>query len=92
MGEPLEEKKKKGKKDKRNQILNSDDAEPYAFKMQQISQQTAQGERIAELEERVKMLETRFKLMEDLVPKELRNLSNRLTTIGQWVGYDKGEK
>ncbi|MBF0453380.1 MAG: hypothetical protein HQL72_01025 [Magnetococcales bacterium] len=56
------------------------------------SDQPSDKKRISELEKRIENLENRFRLLEDLVPKELRSLSNRLTTLGQWVGHDKGEK
>jgi hypothetical protein len=92
MSDPTELKKKKNKKEKRP--LMAAESAKAGSPLPSVTQgsEPEDKKRIKELEERVKILETRFKLLEDLAPKELRSLSNRVTTLGQWVGYDKGEK
>ena len=91
MSENFDQKKKKDKKNKQalksEMEKNTDKASnPYQ------TSQAADRKKIEELEEQVKILESRFRLLEDLVPQELRNLSEQVTQIGKWVGYDKGEK
>ncbi|MBF0446233.1 MAG: hypothetical protein HQL68_11650 [Magnetococcales bacterium] len=91
MSDQFEQKKKKDKKNR--QILESETPEntDTTANTDQTSQ-AADRKKIQELEEQVKILESRFRLLEDLVPQELRNLSEQVATLGQWVGYDKGEK
>jgi hypothetical protein len=93
MSDQIEQKKKKDKKNR--QFL-----EPETTETTEISDTTANPyqtsqavdrKKIQELEEQVKILESRFRLLEDLVPQELRNLSEHVAKLGQWVGYDKGE-
>jgi hypothetical protein len=93
MSDQFDQKKKKGKKDKFNSgsEFELDTTEPKIANPYQTNQ-TNDRRKIQELEEQIKILESRFRLLEDMVPKELRNLSNRVMTLGQWVGYDKGEK
>ncbi len=91
MSEHAEHKKKKSKKDKSGTDSDFDSAPDMNGDSFQ-SGQSAEGRKIVELEEQVRILESRFRILEDMVPNELRNLSDRLTNIGQWVGYDKGEK
>ncbi|MBF0448609.1 MAG: hypothetical protein HQL67_10435 [Magnetococcales bacterium] len=86
MNDSLDPKKKKSRKDKQpfySEEQNMPNTLDNAREMQ---------EKIEMLEEKVAILETRFRLLEEMVPKELRSLSNRIATLGRWVGYDKGEK
>ncbi|MBF0193977.1 MAG: hypothetical protein HQL71_05440 [Magnetococcales bacterium] len=94
MSDQFEQKKKKDKKNKQfsepemkdsseNDEMNSN---PY------LTSQAADRKKIKELEEQVKNLEARFRLLEDLVPQELSNLSEQVATMGQFVGFDTGEK
>jgi hypothetical protein len=91
MSDQFDLKKKKAKKDKNGYVSESAGNETPDSSLQQMNQ-TADKRKIQELEERIKTLESRFRLLEDFVPKELRNISGRVVTLGQWVGYDKGEK
>ncbi|MBF0384180.1 MAG: hypothetical protein HQL69_24475 [Magnetococcales bacterium] len=91
MSDQFEHKKKKDKKNK--QVLDSENLEnPENPANPYLTGQEENRKKIEALEEQVKILESRFRLLEDLVPQELRNLSEQVTNLGKFVGYDKGER
>lgn len=45
--------------------------------------------KVKSLEDRITVLDGRFRILEDMVPDELRMLSLRIMELGQWSGYDK---
>jgi hypothetical protein len=86
MSDQADQKKKKDKKNKNNLSPNGFNSNPYQ------TESAADKKKIQELEEQINILESRFRLLEDMVPKELQSMSERVTAIGKWVDYDKGEK